>query len=193
MVRTNNNRTAIHAQAAFAAIQHGSQHTNAKYILMGQNSVCFYYRDKGEGFCPSPDEIISISHGYYALMRGERLCAYRMNRGTPLRWQAYSLGNILSSEANTRLILAAAKSAGTGVLLKSPEGEVCIISPNSLIEEDIKLKARGSYRLSRKQEDYLDSLHKWKDGTASLCEVKGGQPLQAYEIYTSEITIKNIA
>ena len=177
-----------HRKAALDAVMQGAVTTDARYILVGPETVQ-YYHTNGELLQPSPEDIIAIREGLAASLDKGRVQGFRKRAFDLQQWRAYRFAQLSPTEKTVRYVLAAAKEAGNGVLLTSAQGNVYLLSQTALDAGKVKQKAMAPYQLSHRQESYLDSLMHRPDGVALRCDIKGGQPLDTYETQSTEINL----
>ena len=182
-MRNQSNRT-----DAYDIIKQGAVTTDARYILVGPETVQ-YYHTNGELLQPSPEDIIAIREGLPASLDKGRVQGFRKHAFDLQQWRAYQFAQLPQTEKAVRLILAAAKEAGNGVLLTSAQGDVYLLSQTALDAGKVKQKAQAPYQLSHRQESYLDSLLHRDDGVSLLSEIKGGQPQKTYQTNSTEINL----
>ena len=182
-MRNQSNRT-----DAYDIIKQGAVTTDARYILVGPETVQ-YYHTNGELLQPSPEDIIAIREGLAASLDKGRVQGFRKRAFDLQQWRAYRFAQLPQTEKVVRYILAAAKEAGNGVLLTSAQGNVYLLSQTALDAGKVKQKAMAPYQLSHRQESYLDSILHRDDGVSLLSEIKGGQPLDTYETQSTEINL----
>lgn len=177
-----------HRKAALDAVMQGAQFTDARYILVGAESIQFFHTN-GKLLQPSPEDIIAIREGLAASLDKGRVQGFRKRAFDLQPWRAYRFAQLSPTEKTVRYVLAAAKEAGNGVLLTSAQGNVYLLSQTALDAGKVKQKAMAPYQLSHRQESYLDSLMHRPDGVALRCDIKGGQPLDTYETQSTEINL----
>ena len=177
-----------HKKAALDAVMQGAQFTDARYILVGAESIQFFHTN-GKLLQPPPEDIIAIREGVAASLDGKRMRAYRKRAFDLQPWRAYRFAQLSPTEKTVRYVLAAAKEAGNGVLLTSAQGNVYLLSQTALDAGKVKQKAMAPYQLSHRQESYLDSILHRDDGVSLLSEIKGGQPQKTYQTNSTEINL----
>lgn len=182
-MRNQSNRT-----DAYDIIKQGAVITDARYILVGPETVQ-YYHTNGELLEPSPEDIIAIREGLTASLDKGRVQGFRKRAFDLQKWRAYRFAQLPQTEKVVRYILAAAKEAGNGVLLTSAQGNVYLLSQTALDAGKVKQKAMAPYQLSHRQESYLDSILHRDDGVSLLSEIKGGQPQKTYQTNSTEINL----
>lgn len=182
-MRNQSNRT-----DAYDIIKQGAVITDARYILVGPETVQ-YYHTNGELLEPSPEDIIAIREGLTASLDKGRVQGFRKRAFDLQQWRAYRFAQLPQTEKVVRYILAAAKEAGNGVLLTSAQGNVYLLSQTALDAGKVKQKAMAPYQLSHRQESYLDSILHRDDGVSLLSEIKGGQPQKTYQTNSTEINL----
>ena len=182
-MRNQSNRT-----DAYDIIKRGAVTTDARYILVGPETVQ-YYHTNGELLQPSPEDIIAIREGLTASLDKGRVQGFRKRAFDLQQWRAYRFAQLPQTEKVVRYILAAAKEAGNGVLLTSAQGNVYLLSQTALDAGKVKQKAMAPYQLSHRQESYLDSILHRDDGVSLLSEIKGGQPQKTYQTNSTEINL----
>lgn len=182
-MRNQSNRT-----DAYDIIKQGAVTTDARYILVGPETVQ-YYHTNGELLQPSPEDIIAIREGLAASLDKGRVQGFRKRAFDLQQWRAYRFAQLPQTEKVVRYILAAAKEAGNGVLLTSAQGNVYLLSQTALDAGKVKQKAMAPYQLSHRQESYLDSILHRDDGVSLLSEIKGGQPQKTYQTNSTEINL----
>lgn len=182
-MRNQSNRT-----DAYDIIKQGAVTTDARYILVGPETVQ-YYHTNGELLQPSPEDIIAIREGLAASLDKGRVQGFRKRAFDLQQWRAYRFAQLSPTEKAVRYILAAAKEAGNGVLLTSAQGDVYLLSQTALDAGKVKQKALAPYQLSHRQESYLDSILHRDDGVSLLSEIKGGQPQKTYQTNSTEINL----
>ena len=182
-MRNQSNRT-----DAYDIIKQGAVTTDARYILVGPETVQ-YYHTNGELLQPSPEDIIAIREGLAASLDKGRVQGFRKRAFDLQKWRAYRFAQLPQTEKVVRYILAAAKEAGNGVLLTSAQGNVYLLSQTALDAGKVKQKAMAPYQLSHRQESYLDSILHRDDGVSLLSEIKGGQPQKTYQTNSTEINL----
>ncbi|MBR5185792.1 MAG: hypothetical protein IKW19_05780 [Akkermansia sp.] len=182
-MRNQSNRT-----DAYDIIKQGAVTTDARYILVGPETVQ-YYHTNGELLQPSPEDIIAIREGLAASLDKGRVQGFRKRAFDLQQWRAYRFAQLPQTEKAVRYILAAAKEAGNGVLLTSAQGDVYLLSQTALDAGKVKQKALAPYQLSHRQESYFDSILHRDDGVSLLSEIKGGQPQKTYQTNSTEINL----
>lgn len=182
-MRNQSNRT-----DAYDIIKRGAVTTDARYILVGPETVQ-YYHTNGELLEPSPEDIIAIREGLAASLDKGRVQGFRKRAFDLQQWRAYRFAQLPQTEKVVRYILAAAKEAGNGVLLTSAQGNVYLLSQTALDAGKVKQKALAPYQLSHRQESYFDSILHRDDGVSLLSEIKGGQPQKTYQTNSTEINL----
>lgn len=182
-MRNQSNRT-----DAYDIIKQGAVITDARYILVGPETVQ-YYHTNGELLQPSPEDIIAIREGLTASLDKGRVQGFRKRAFDLQQWRAYRFAQLPQTEKTVRYILAAAKEAGNGVLLTSAQGNVYLLSQTALDAGKVKQKALAPYQLSHRQESYRDSILHRDDGVSLLSEIKGGQPQKTYQTNSTEINL----
>ena len=177
-----------HKKAALDAVMQGAQFTDARYILVGAESIQFFHTN-GKLLQPSPEDIIAIREGLAASLDKGRVQGFRKRAFDLQQWRAYRFAQLPQTEKAVRYVLAAAKEAGNGVLLTSAQGNVYLLSQTALDAGKVKQKAMAPYQLSHRQESYLDSILHRDDGVSLLSEIKGGQPQKTYQTNSTEINL----